>query len=118
MARSTRTHGRLAAVAICAILTSLLTGCPGTIPREPEAPPLKLRSQTEIDVGAVKDEWLKKCDGLSVDSRPQNKAGALALDYTALVGVAAPCRVRHNALVEYLKPIVERERANALQPAK
>lgn len=110
MARITRTPGRRLGIALGLLATALLAGCPATVSRVPPQP-VETRTQTEIDIAAIKDEWLAKCPGLSKESRPENKAGALALDYNAVVAIAAPCRTNHNGLVEYLKPIVEREKA-------
>lgn len=88
-------------------ITLMLTGC-GWPPKKPE-PPVQTKSQTELAVQEIKGEWLKTCDGLA-EVPPGNSTGNLLLDYTDAVALLGICLARHNSLIEYLAPVVARER--------
>lgn len=49
---------------------------------------------------------------------PENSIGNLLTDYNNISAARAICVTRHNSLVDYLKPIVEKERARKLTPAE
>lgn len=68
------------------------------------------KSETEVKVEAIKDEWLDPCAGLP-KAKPGNDVGNLLGDYNTLAGVAATCIARQRSFVEYLRPIVQKERA-------
>lgn len=58
---------------------------------------------------AIKSEWLQKC---TLDKAvPTNNVGALLQDYVDLSEQFAVCSARHNALIQYLAPVVKKERA-------
>jgi hypothetical protein len=99
----------------CALaVTALLAGCPW--PLQPEAR-ITTRTETELAVIEVKDEWLRPCAGLS-PTMPENNTGNLLLDYNDLSGVSAVCAARHNTLIEYLAPVVAKEKARVLETQK
>lgn len=119
MAKVTSPHVTLsgcirASLALLLASTLALVGCTGPVRK---VPALLVSSETEIAVQAIKAEWLKLCDEV-VGPPPENEIGNLLLDYNALAGVAAPCRVRHNSLVEYLAPVVAKERERVTKDAK
>lgn len=90
-----------------------LVGCPATIRTVPKV----TKSETEIATEQIKAEWLKPCDELAAQS-PENQTGNLLLDYVDLSSIAAVCKARHNSLVEYLAPVVLKEKARMTQDAK
>lgn len=99
----------------CALaVTALLAGCPW--PLQPQAK-ITTRTETELAVIEVKDEWLKPCAGLA-PAMPENNTGNLLLDYNDLSGVAATCIARHNSFIEYMAPVVAKEKARVLETQK
>lgn len=78
-----------------------LTGCSS----RPVQPPNDYRNSLE----QVNEAWLDECQGLG--ELPDKKVGSLLQDFTDLSGVAVPCRENHNALVRYLKPIIDKAKA-------
>jgi hypothetical protein len=78
-----------------------LTGCPFN--------PVKPANEYQIALQELDVSWLDECRGLGDVS--DRKVGTLLQDFTDLSGVAAPCRLNHNALVEYLRPIIEKAKA-------
>lgn len=87
------------------IIAFMLAGCQSTKILNA----IKMKSETEIAVSSIKLEWLKKCDGLE-GPMPENQIGALLQDNALLSAALAVCIARHNSFVEYMKPIVEKER--------
>lgn len=65
----------------------------------------------------VKDEWLKPCEGLD-PALPKNSTGDLLLDYSNVAAVAATCMARHLTLIEYIGPVVAKEKARVLETTK
>ena len=76
------------------------------------APKIARKGETRLAVEQIKGEWLKKCE-YNLGPPPTNNTGNLLADYTALAVPSALCRERHNSLVEYLAPVVAKERASA-----
>lgn len=105
---------RRLALGFALAVTALLSGCPW--PLQPEAR-ITTRTETELAVIEVKDAWLTQCAGLD-PTMPENNTGNLLLDYNNLSGVAAECIARHNSLVEYLAPVVAKEKARVLETKK
>lgn len=90
---------------VCSIIP-LLSGCFETFKTG-----IKTKSETEIAVALVKDEWLIACKGLA-GPMPENEVGALLQDNTDLAAALADCIARQNSFVDYMKPIVKKERGN------
>lgn len=89
------------AVIALAIVAASVVGCD----RHRVQPPNEYRiALQELDTA-----WLAECRGLG--DLPDRAVGTLLQDFVDLSGVAAPCRADHNALVEYLKPLVEKAKA-------
>lgn len=78
-----------------------LAGCGS----KPVPPPNEYR----IALQELDSAWLTECLGLG--DIPDRRVGTLLQDFTDLVSVAAPCRADHNALVQYLKPLVEKAKS-------
>jgi len=118
MEKSTRPFSR-ATRAICALaIVVLLPGCMTTCSQPVQPPPTVVtKSGTELAVEQIKSEWLVRCAGLET-SMPANDIGSLLNDYNDLAGVSATCLERHNSFVDYMKPIVEKEKARKLSEEK
>lgn len=86
--------------AIPVALALLLSGCFGS-GTNPTAP-----NEFQIGLREVKDEYLKSCDGLG--DRPGSGVGDLLQDFNDASALGGLCRSRHEALVEYLRPLVEK----------
>lgn len=63
-------------------------------------------NEFQIGLAQIKDEMTKDCEALGAP--PGNQVGNLLQDYNDLTAIAAPCRERHNALVYYLRPLIEK----------
>jgi hypothetical protein len=83
-----------------------LVAC-GSKPVKPTTP-LPTKSETEIAVSQIKAEMLLKCEGFGPER--VNTVGSFALDFADAAAGWATCITRHNGLVDYLKPIVEKEK--------
>lgn len=70
---------------------------------------VKFKSETEIAVGAIRNDWLALCEGPQ-GSMPENGVGLLLQDYADLAAAFAVCKERNKSLVMYLRPIVKKER--------
>ena len=70
---------------------------------------IKLRSETELAIQAIKEEWLKPC--LGVGQPQENSIAGLLQDYTDAAAGFAICMRRHNSFVDYLTPVVAKEKA-------
>lgn len=79
----------------------LLTGC-GT--KAPEA-----TNEYAIALAAIEPSWMDECQGLG--DKPDRAVGTLLQDFVELTKVAVPCRVNHNALREYLQPLIDKAKA-------
>lgn len=90
--------------AIAAIIA--LSGC-GSRPKVAQIP---VKSETELAVENVKSEWLIKCEGVQGPA-PQNNVGNLLEDYNRVVTALALCMARQHETVDYLEPVVKKERA-------
>ena len=106
MEKSTRNG--CARLVSCSIIALLLGGCFHK-PVKPSEP-VRAKSETELAVAAIDREWLKKCEGLS-GQMPDNQVGALLQDYVDVATPLAECMKRHNSLVDYLDPVIKKERA-------
>lgn len=84
-----------------------LAGC-GLFRKKTEAP-YQPKSETELAIGQIKAEMMKRCEG--VGPTPQNSVGGLLQDHADISAVAAECITRHNSLVDYLEPIVKKEQS-------
>lgn len=82
-----------------------LTGC-GTKPPEPT-------NEYKIALQGLDASWLVKCQGL--EDIPDRKVGTLLQDFVDLTKVAVPCRADHNALLDYLKPLIDKAKAGEPQ---
>lgn len=74
------------------------------------------KSESELALEQVKAEWLVKCRGLE-SPMPENDIGKLLADYNDLAGVSATCMERHNSFVDYIGPVILKEKARKLAPA-
>lgn len=81
-----------------------LAGCGHT------APHIRMKSETEIAVSAIKLEWLKGCE-VPAAAPLANSVGALLQDYVDTAEALAICTRRHNDFVGYIKPLVAKEQA-------
>jgi hypothetical protein len=107
METRTRLSG-CARIGSCAIIAALTVGC-RTAPVQPQQQ-IRVKSETELAVAAIDREWLKRCEYLR-GPMPENEVGALLQEHAAVTLPAlAECMKRHNSLVEYLIPVVEKER--------
>lgn len=70
---------------------------------------VEFKSETEIAVAAIKNEWLTLCEGPQ-GPVPENGVGALLQDYTDIAAAFAVCKERNKSLIMYLRPIVKKER--------
>lgn len=70
---------------------------------------IRAKSETELAVSAVNAEWLVECEG-PVDPMLDNNIGNLLQDYANMAEMFAVCQARHRKLIEYLVPIVNKER--------
>jgi len=68
--------------------------------------PQKSTDEFRIALRQLKEEQIQKCTGLG--EAPENSTGDLLQDYADLAQVAATCKIRHNTLIDYLKPLVEK----------
>ena len=96
---------RRAACCIFATAVMLLAGCSTTSVKTN----VKFKSETEIAVAAIKNEWLTLCEGPQ-GAVPENSTGALLQDYSDVAAAFAVCKERNKALIMYLRPIVKKER--------
>lgn len=90
---------------IIASAIMLTSGCATVV----DVPPLRMKSSTELAVETLRSEWLNECVGVQ-GGMPDNSTGALLADYVALATAFAVCKEWHNGLVQYLRPIVQKER--------
>lgn len=88
-------------------LTMTLVGC-GTIAG---GGTVRMKSETELAVSEISEQWLTKCEGVTSPA-PDNQVGLLLQDYNDLAVALANCMTRNNGLVDYLKPLVKKERGN------
>jgi len=90
---------------VCTVV-SVVTGC-ATVP-----PVARFKSETELAVAATKTEWLKRCEipGSLAGGMPDNNVGSLLQDYADMTSAFAECRLRYNSLIDYIEPIVKKER--------
>lgn len=85
------------AVAIAVLSLSLMgASC------QPQPAPDEFR----IALRQIKAEHLAKCERL--DETPENSTGDLLQDFANLASISAACRARHDTLVDYLGPVVEK----------
>ena len=99
-----------AAVAAC----FALTGCPG----RGHIPTIPTKSETEIAVEQITAEWLAPCERMALGV-PDNSVGNLLHDFNSAAGLLTECVTRQRSLVEYLAPVVVKEKARKLAaPAK
>lgn len=98
-----------AKVAVIVAVTLTLGGCSWLWRKEADAPRLPVKTETETAVSAIKDEMLLKCEGFGPER--DNSIGNLAQDFADAAAGWATCISRHNGLVDYLKPIVDKEKA-------
>jgi hypothetical protein len=103
----TRTFNGKRFTCFCAFAIILMLAACRTTPKVED--PIRTKSATELGVAEIKLEWLIPCKGLETP-QPENEIGALLQDYADLAKVAAECALRHNSLLEYLGPIVKKER--------
>ena len=104
MEKGTRHCSIFHATAAALIILSLV-GCGGKLPF------IRTKSETELAVSEIKAEWLAPCAGLSV-SNPDNSMEGLLSDYLALAEAMTICSTRHTSFVNYIKPVVDKERAS------
>lgn len=71
--------------------------------------PVQPADEYKLALQELNAAWLAECQGLG--DLPDRKVGTLLQDFTDLSAVATPCRADHNALVRYLKPIIEKAKA-------
>jgi hypothetical protein len=70
---------------------------------------VKTKTELETAIENVKDEWLKPCEPLQ--PLPENPTvGALLDDAAGALLDAAMCAARHNSLVDYITPIVRKQK--------
>lgn len=100
--------------ACIAMILGALSGCFASF-RQPPAV-VVTKSETEIAVEAIKDEWLVACPGVT-GPMPTNTTGNLLQDYNNVAAAGGECMARHNNLVDYLRPFVAKEKARKLTPA-
>ena len=79
----------------------LLAGCSTKAPE-----PVNEHALALANVDAA---WLAECQGLG--DKPDRAVGTLLQDFVDLTKVAVPCREDHNALVQYLKPLIDKAKA-------
>lgn len=85
--------------AFCAIA---LVGCGH------DGPLIATQSETDIAISQIKDEWLTKCAGLGPEK--DNNIGNLLQEYGELAALLAVCMKRHNDFVDYLAPVVAKQK--------
>ncbi len=96
----------LVALILCILVAiGTLSGCAATTPN----PGVKVKSELEIAIEAVKDEWLRPCADLP-DAPTVNSIGNLLEDASASLVIAAECAARHNSFVDYIAPVVNRQK--------
>lgn len=95
MAKRAITH----AVGIAALSLALMGA---SCQPQPSAGPDEFR----IALREIKTEHLAKCQGLG--EAPENSTGDLLQDFANLASVSATCRAKHNTLIDYLAPVVEK----------
>ena len=114
MAQSTRTRrfglaGKICTaghVAVIVALSFCFAGCSWPVKPDTKLP---TKTETETAVSQIKDDMLLKCEGLGPER--DNTVGNLAQDFADAAAGLATCITRHNELVDYLKPIVAKEKA-------
>lgn len=84
--------------------TLSLVGCTSA----PKGATVKTRTEAEIAIAEVREEWLKKCE--FVVTERGNSIGELLKDYTDAAAALAECTARHNDFVDYIGPIVRKAR--------
>lgn len=97
---------KLAFAAIAALM--LLSSCGTKV--SIQQPAVKTQTATELAVAAIRDDWLKKCEGLPPGPPPENNVGGLLEDYNQVAAVAATCMALQHSLVDYLAPLVAKEK--------
>ncbi len=100
-----RTRGGFSRSLFAAIMVLATTGCACFS----KGPSVKVKSETELAVEATKDEWMKACEGLSTPM-PENSVGNMQQDLIDVSALLAECIKRHNSYVEYMAPVVKKER--------
>lgn len=75
--------------------------------------PVPPPNEYKIALQELDTSWLDECQGLG--DKPDRKVGSLLADFTTLAPLASICRTNHNALVEYLKPLIEKAKAGDSQ---
>lgn len=81
-----------------------ITGCAA----KPVAPTVKLKTPLETAIEQIKDEWLLPCTTIPVSST--NTVGNLLDEAASSLLLAAECPARHNTLVDYLAPVVRKQK--------
>lgn len=76
---------------------------------------VRTKSETEIAVEQIRDEWLKVCETLKTPM-PTNSVENLQRDYTDLAAALAVCISRQTDFVNYMKPFVQKERGAKKTP--
>lgn len=92
---------------LISVIAVMMSACETAPPR------VVTKTETEIAVAAVKDEWLKECEGLV--GVPSNSIENLLVDYTDLSSVAAICFARQRDFVQYMAPIVKKAREEKVE---
>lgn len=82
-------------------LVLLLAGCGHQPVSEPAGQP-----ESVIALKGIKAEWLKPCEGLG--DLTDHKVGDLLQDFTNAASLGATCQARHNSLIDYLGPLIQR----------
>ncbi len=105
-------NGMIILIAIVlALVVVFFTGC-ATLQTSDA---VRTKSETELAVAAVKKEWLIPCEGLAAVV-PTNDIGTLLQDYADMATAFATCQKLHKSFVDYMAPIVQKERIGP-QPA-
>lgn len=87
-----------------AFAVALLVGCTSA----PKGAMVKTKTEAEVALAEVREEWLKKCEPVIVERG--NSIGDLLKDYADASAALAECMARHNDFVEYIGPLVRKER--------
>jgi hypothetical protein len=80
----------------------------------PLQPGVQTKTELETAIAEVKDEWLKPCR--AVAPTPGNSIGSFLQDATEVALAGAECAARHNSFVDYIAPIIRREKGT--KPAR
>ena len=64
-----------------------------------------MHSRTELAVEQLNEVWLERCRLLP--EPPGNTVGDLLKDGTDAMHLLSECATRHNALIDYLRPVVK-----------